>query len=86
MQLVLSMEAKEILRRLIVDGDNVDGTVLQLATFVLQEFFTQKLPSKEELPFEQLHPLTAGILQSVLEPFMDEIDMHALPQSEEDED
>jgi hypothetical protein len=86
MQLVLSMEAKEILRRLIVDGDNVDGTVLQLATFVLQEFFTQKLPSKEELPFEQLHPLTAGILQSVLEPFMDEIDMHSLPQAEEDND
>lgn len=88
MQLVLSLEAKEILRRLTVDGDNVDGTVLQLATFVLQEFFAKKLPNKEELPFEQLHPLTAGILQSVLEPFMDEMDASALkaPVSDDDED
>ena len=86
MQLVLSMEAKEILRRLIVDEDNVDGTVLQLATFVLQEFFTMKLPNKEELPFEQLHPLTAGILQSVMEPFMDEMDRKALPKVDGDDE
>ncbi len=88
MQLVLSMEAKEILRRLTVDGDNVDGTVLQLATFVLQEFFALKLPNKEELPFEQLHPLTAGILQSVLEPFMDEMEARSIsaPGSDEDDD
>lgn len=77
MQLVLSLEAKEILRRLMVDKETVDGTVLQLATFVLQEFFVIRRPEKAELPFEQLHPLTAAILQSVLEPFMDE--MEALP-------
>lgn len=86
MQLVLSLEAKEILRRLVVDDDAMDGTVLQLSTFVLQEFFAIKLPKKEELPFEQLHPLTAAILQSVLEPFMDEMDARALSSQTSDED
>ncbi len=86
MQLVLSLEAKEILRRLVVDDDAMDGTVLQLATFVMQEFFAIKLPKKEELPFEQLHPLTAAILQSVLEPFMDEMDKKALPKRTSDEE
>ncbi|MDD5623873.1 MAG: hypothetical protein PHI23_04150, partial [Candidatus Peribacteraceae bacterium] len=37
MQLVLSLDPKGILLRLMLDERNIDGTVLQLTTFVLQE-------------------------------------------------
>lgn len=86
LQMVLSLEAKEILRRLMVDETTIDGTVLQLTTFVLQEFFHRKTPRKEDMPFEQLHPLTASILQNVFEPFMDAYDRSSLPKPASDED
>ncbi len=85
MQMVLSMETVPILRRLIVDGRNIDGTVLQLATFVMQDFFGDSKGGG--IPFEKLHSLTASILQTVFEPFMDAIEMQT-PEvpDEEDED
>lgn len=86
MQVVLSLEAKQILSRLMVDEGTIDGTVLQLSTFVLQEFFRKKLPTKEDFPFEQLHPLTASILQTVIEPFMDQFDATILPKPTEEEE
>lgn len=67
MQLVLSMDPEGILLRLMLDEKNIDGTVLQLTTFVLQEFFTAQ---KRSAPFEKLQPLTASILQTVFEPFV----------------
>jgi len=67
MQTVLSLDVRGILVKLMVDEKHIDGTVLQLTTFVLQEFFQSQ---KKEVPFEKLQPLTASILQTVFEPFI----------------
>ena len=67
MQLVLALDSENILVRLMVDEKNIDGTVLQLTTFVLQEFFKKQ---KKSTPFEKIQPLTASILQTVFEPFI----------------
>jgi hypothetical protein len=69
MQMVLSVHPEKILLRLMLDEKNIDGSVLQLTTFVLQDFFEQQ---KKVLLFEKAQPLTANILQSVFEPFMAE--------------
>jgi hypothetical protein len=50
-----------------IDDKNIDGTVLQLTTFVLQRFFESR---KKTAEFEKLQPLTASILQTVFEPFI----------------
>lgn len=67
LQAVLSLDVSGILLKLMVDEQHIDGTVLQLTTFVLQEFFRAQ---KKEIPFEKLQPLTASILQTVFEPFI----------------
>lgn len=67
LQTVLSLDVEGILLKLMVDEKHIDGTVLQLTTFVLQEFFQSK---QKEIPFEKLQPLTASILQTVFEPFI----------------
>jgi len=67
MQIVLSLDPAGILLRLMLDETHVDGTVLQLTTFVLQEFFGEH---RKEVIFEKLQPLTASILQTVFEPFI----------------
>ena len=67
MQVVLSLDPEGILLKLMVDEAHVDGTILQLTTFVLQEFFQIR---RKDVPFEKLQPLTASILQTVFEPFI----------------
>ena len=67
MQLVLSVNPEQTLLRLMIDEKNIDGTVLQLTTFVMKDFFDQHNRSAE---FEKLQPLTASILQTVFEPFL----------------
>lgn len=67
MQMVLSLSPEKILTKLMIDDKNIDGTVLQLTTFVLQRFFEDRQKSAE---FEKLQPLTASILQTVFEPFI----------------
>lgn len=85
MQMVLSLEAVPILSRLMVDEHNIDGTVLQLTTFVLQDFFSNG--GRRKIPFDRMHGLTASILQAVFEPFMDALDRKFFekPKAEEDE-
>jgi hypothetical protein len=60
---VLMVDAANILNAIVVEGSNIDGTVLQLTTFVLQEFLEGQGKST---PFEKLQPVSIGILQSVL--------------------
>ena len=74
MQTVLSIDPRTILLTLMVDEKNIDGTVLQLTTFVLEEFFRSKAGGHSHIPFEKLHPLTASILQTVFEPFLEDIE------------
>lgn len=81
MQLVFALESELILTALMLDEKNMDGTVLQLATFVLSEFFQNR--KRSEVPFEKLHPLTASILQTIFEPFLEHHSKKALPQETE---
>ncbi|MDA1292277.1 MAG: hypothetical protein O3A81_00695 [bacterium] len=67
MQMVLAQTPEQILTKLMIDDKNIDGTVLQLTTFVLQRFFEMRMKSAE---FEKLQPLTASILQTVFQPFL----------------
>lgn len=80
MQVVLSLDPEGILLKLMLDEKHVDGTVLQLTTFVLQEFFESQ---RKEIPFEKLQPLTASILQTVLEPFIPSVRKLLLERSSE---
>lgn len=67
MQTVVALEPERILMKLMIDDRNIDGTVLQLTTFVLQEFFQKR---GKDVAFEKAQPLAASILQSVFEPFV----------------
>lgn len=80
MESVLATDAEHILKALIVDEGNIDGTVLQLTTFVLEEFLKAhgKAPT-----FPDLQKVTIGILQSVFESYMH---MAALPTAPKDEE
>lgn len=82
MQTILSIDPRTILLTLMVDEKNIDGTVLQLTTFVLEEFFRSKAGGHSHIPFEKLHPLTASILQTVFEPFLEDIEKHLLERSQ----
>jgi len=67
MQMVLALEPEKILMKLMIDERNIDGTVLQLTTFVLQDFFQSR---RKGIEFAELQQLTASILQSVFQPFV----------------
>ena len=82
LQMVLAHEAESIMESLLVDEKHLDGAVLQLTIFVLQEFF--KTREKRDLPYEKAQPLTASILQVVFEPFLHHAAKKSLPQVEED--
>lgn len=75
MQMVMALEAKKILSKLMVDAHNIDGTVLQLATFILQEFFKTPDGGSRTAPFDSLQGLSMSILQTVFEPFLDQIEL-----------
>lgn len=66
-ELVLAVDGEQVLQSLIVDDQNIDGTILQLNTFVLQEFLTEQGKNVE---FEALQRLSANILQSLFTPGM----------------
>lgn len=83
MQLVLSHEPQKILMKLMIDEKNIDGSVLQLTTFVVKDFF---VVHGKALPFEKIQPLTASILQAVFEPFMKEVKKAFLEAAEKEKD
>lgn len=67
MELVLATNPAQILKALLVEEGNIDGTVLQLTTFVLEEFL--KTHGKA-VPFASLQNVSISILQSVFEDYM----------------
>lgn len=67
MDVTLQLTPDTILNALIVDDQNIDGTILQLTSFVLQTFLEEHDKKPE---FEQLQKLSAGILQSLFTPHM----------------
>jgi len=67
METVLSTDPDTILDTLIVENNNIDGTVLQLTTFVLQTFLTDQ---QKNASFENLQTLSIGVLQGLFTPYM----------------
>ena len=69
MQQVLGTDSAKIIKALLVEDGNIDGTVLQISVFVLQEFLEERGKKPE---FEELQKLSIGILQSVFTPYMEQ--------------
>jgi hypothetical protein len=84
METALKLDEDAVIHALIVEDNNIDGTVLQLTAFVLQEFLTAR---EKSVPFENLQQLSAGILQSLFTPAMHAHMERRLkePKSEDDE-
>lgn len=82
MELVLATDPERILKSLIVDEGNIDGTVLQLTTFVLEEFLKGhgKAPA-----FPDLQRVSISILQSVFENYMHHAPLPSGEKTEDDE-
>mgnify|MGYP000851797610 FL=1 len=82
MELVLATDPVRILRSLIVNEGNIDGTVLQLSTFVLDEFLQSH---GKAVPFPALQKVTIQILQSVFESYMHHAPLTEAKKGEDDE-
>lgn len=63
----LASDPQRTIQSLLEDADNFDPTLLQLTTFVLEEFL---LMHAKDAPFEKLQPVAAMILQSVFTPYL----------------
>lgn len=82
MELALSLNPDVIIRSLLVDANTFDTTLLQLTSFVLEEFL--KLHGKAA-PFEQLQKLAAATLQSIFAPHIESFHTNLLATEGEDE-
>lgn len=80
LELVLSLDAVKILAPLMLDETNMEGTVLQLVTFVLIDFMKT---TGKSVAYEALQPLTIKILQDLLEPHMEEMSAYFQSKREE---
>lgn len=81
MQQVLGADSATIIRSLLVEDGNIDGTVLQVTSFVLQEFLEAR---GKEPTFEEVQALSVGILQSVFTPFMEHAHLEEAPAEEQE--
>ncbi len=79
LELVMQTDTIKILGKLMVDEGNIDGSVLQLTTFVLVDYF-EKIGSP--VPYADLQPLTIKVLQDILEPHMETMEKHFQAQRE----
>lgn len=82
METVLATDPDTILDTLIVEDNNIDGTILQLTTFVLQTFLEE---NKKSASFENLQKLSIGVLQSLFTPYM-QARMERMLENESKED
>ncbi len=80
LELVMSIDAENILTRLMIDEENIDGAMMELTTSVLVEFFERVL---RPIPYDKLQPLAMGILQTVIEPHVKIIEKHFAKRKEE---
>lgn len=68
MQQVLASDSQKIINALLVEDGNIDGTVLQVTAFVLQDYLEQ---SGKKPDFAEIQQLSINILQSVFTKFME---------------
>ncbi len=67
LELILNIEGEKVIQKLMVDTENIDGSVLQLTTFVLIDFF---MIFGREVLYHDLQPLAIKILQDLLQEYM----------------
>jgi hypothetical protein len=67
LQVVLHHDAPTVLMALRTEDHQLDGTILQLTAFTLQDAFRAR---QQELPFDQLQALAGGILQLLFEAYV----------------
>ena len=77
---VLATDADRILRSLLTGDRQIDGSVLQLTTFVLQDFLQL---SGKTVPYDDVQPLAASVLQSVFGPHLAAGSVEAPPANRE---
>jgi hypothetical protein len=86
MEAVVSTDYDAILRSLMLDAVNLDGTILQLTSFVVQEFLHS---TGKEAAFDKLQGLAAHILQALFQPYLEDLQNHLLAEQaakDDDED
>ena len=66
-QLVLSIDGGVIISAILLDDKNMDGTVLQLTTFILEEYLQSR---GIRVPFERSQALAMHMLHAIFEPFL----------------
>lgn len=69
LHVTLSLDALKVIEALFIEAGKMEGSVLQLTAFVLQEFLRSQ---RKDVPLKTLQPLAASILQSLFEPFVAE--------------
>ncbi len=79
----LAMDPERIIRSLLQDDQNFDPTLLQLMTFVMEEFLHMHA---KDAPYEKLQPVAAMILQSLFEPHMGNLELTQIESEESEED
>lgn len=70
LQIVLSLDSTSILPSIRQTDGAMDMSLLQLTTFVIQEFFGTK---GKKVEYERARPFTASILHMLLEPFLSDL-------------
>lgn len=73
----LGYDPQRIIQSLLEDADNFDPTLLQLTTFVLEEFLRTHAKSAD---FDKLQPLAAMILQTVFAPYLTAEQLRETPE------
>lgn len=75
---VMTIDARSILLKLLVDEHNIDGSVLQLTTFVFMDHLASR---EQDVPYEEAQPMSIAMLQHVLEPFLHHVDADTLKEA-----
>lgn len=83
LELVISIDAEKILSHLMPDDANIDGSVLQITTFVLIDFFRE---NKKDVAYDDMQPLTIKILQDIIEPHVETMERYFAKKKAEPED
>jgi hypothetical protein len=77
LQMTVSIDPDGIIRRLLIDTTNIDGALLQLSAFIIQEYYKTK---QMNIEFTAVQPLAAQILQTILASYISAIQKKILQE------
>ena len=80
---ILRYDGPAILSSIVIEEQNIDGTVLQLTTFVLEDFIHEQ---HKEASFDKLQSIAIAILQSIIAPHLQIHLERRLPEAESTKD